>query len=243
VDCTLLAGEHLRSELFGHEAGAFTGASGPREGAFLRADGGTLFLDEVGELPLELQPMLLRALEFRIPPLRERTGDPLLLARHFLPAGRSLSPEARALLAGYPWPGNVRELRHPLERAAALRQAHPGLGPRVHRPAPGQGGAGPVHPQDLGALREVGLSREQGQHPQARGPPLRQGRGRAGAGLPEEGSLAVGAPQEQAAPAGSARREATAPPSGSANSQAWVVGSARGWARSWSPPPSSAARW
>ena len=63
VDCTLLQGEHLRSELFGHVKGAFTGADQDRRGAFERADGGTLFLDEVGELPLELQAPLLRALE------------------------------------------------------------------------------------------------------------------------------------------------------------------------------------
>jgi DNA-binding NtrC family response regulator len=63
VDCTLLTGEHLRSELFGHSKGAFTGATSDHPGAFVRADGGTLFLDEVGEVPLELQPALLRALE------------------------------------------------------------------------------------------------------------------------------------------------------------------------------------
>jgi DNA-binding NtrC family response regulator len=63
VDCTLLAGDHLRSELFGHVKGAFTGADADRDGAFDRADGGTLFLDEVAELPLELQATLLRALQ------------------------------------------------------------------------------------------------------------------------------------------------------------------------------------
>jgi DNA-binding NtrC family response regulator len=62
IDCGGLPPSLIESELFGHEKGAFTGASGEREGAFERADGGTLFLDELGELPLELQPKLLRAL-------------------------------------------------------------------------------------------------------------------------------------------------------------------------------------
>jgi DNA-binding NtrC family response regulator len=65
VDCGAIPSELLESELFGHEKGSFTGASSARDGAFLAAHGGTLFLDEIGELDLELQPKLLRALERR----------------------------------------------------------------------------------------------------------------------------------------------------------------------------------
>ncbi len=65
IDCSALAPTLVESELFGHEKGAFTGATSAQEGAFERAHGGTVLLDEVGELPLELQPKLLRALERR----------------------------------------------------------------------------------------------------------------------------------------------------------------------------------
>jgi transcriptional regulator with GAF, ATPase, and Fis domain len=63
LNCAAIPRELIGSELFGHKKGAFTGATETRRGAFDSADGGTLFLDEIGELPLDLQPVLLRALE------------------------------------------------------------------------------------------------------------------------------------------------------------------------------------
>ena len=63
VNCSALAPSLAESELFGHEKGAFTGASSTRKGRFELADGGTLFLDEIGDLPMELQPKLLRIIQ------------------------------------------------------------------------------------------------------------------------------------------------------------------------------------
>src|SRR5439155_24730301 len=63
LNCGSIPKELVESELFGHERGAFTGATLKRTGVFQEADGGTLFLDEIGELPPALQPRLLRALE------------------------------------------------------------------------------------------------------------------------------------------------------------------------------------
>ena len=65
VDCAALPENLLDAELFGHAKGAFTGAVGARTGAIEAADGGTVFLDEIGELPISMQPKLLRALESR----------------------------------------------------------------------------------------------------------------------------------------------------------------------------------
>jgi len=173
INCAAMPAGLLESELFGHERGAFTGALNQTTGRFQHANTGTLFLDEIGELPLELQPKLLRVLQeqeferlgsartirvdvrivtatnqdlarmvrerkFRadlfyrlnvfpiaMPPLRRRTGDIPLLARHFVErfARRMnkdvdrVSEEVMQLLVRYDWPGNVRELQNVVERA------------------------------------------------------------------------------------------------------------------------------
>jgi DNA-binding NtrC family response regulator len=84
VDCGGLPANLIESELYGHQRGAFTGATQARDGAFVAADGGTLFLDELGELPLELQTRLLGALERRqVQPLgsnRPRSVDTRVIA-------------------------------------------------------------------------------------------------------------------------------------------------------------------
>ncbi len=171
-NCGAITRDLVAGELFGHVRGAFTGATTEgRPGRFELAHGGILCLDEIGELPLEMQPFLLRALEegviyrlgdtqprrvevrllamtnrdllqdvsagrfrrdlyyrigvtkLRIPPLRERGGDILLLAEHFnrvlaqrhgVPA-RRFAPEVQDALLNHDWPGNARELRNLIE--------------------------------------------------------------------------------------------------------------------------------
>jgi two-component system nitrogen regulation response regulator NtrX len=176
LNCAAIPRDLLESELFGYERGAFTGAVTGKKGRLELADRGTLFLDEVGDLSLEAQAKLLRAIEtgeverlggtktarvdvrivaathkdlaaavpegeFRedlyyrlnvlpihVPALRERRGDPTLLAGHFLETfcraeekpQKRLSPEAQQVLEDYHWPGNVRELRNLMERAVVL---------------------------------------------------------------------------------------------------------------------------
>src|SRR6476469_5819648 len=101
-DCGAVPRELIESALFGHVKGSFTGAHADRKGAFAEANGGTIFLDEIGELPIDMQPALLRALDKR--------------------AGRKLvgTTEDLQRLKSYSWPGNVRELRNVIERACVL---------------------------------------------------------------------------------------------------------------------------
>ena len=95
VDCGAIPKDLIESELFGHERGSFTGATQSRIGLFEQADGGTLFLDEIGELPLELQPKLLRALEAREIRAVGSNVPRLVNVRVIAATNRSLADEVR----------------------------------------------------------------------------------------------------------------------------------------------------
>ncbi|HEX4338358.1 MAG TPA: sigma-54 dependent transcriptional regulator [Polyangiaceae bacterium] len=95
-DCGSVAQNLAESELFGHERGAFTGALGAHLGAFERAGGGTVFLDEIGELPLELQPRLLRVLENRTVRRVGGANDRRVDVRVVAATNRSLEAEVAA---------------------------------------------------------------------------------------------------------------------------------------------------
>ncbi|MGB0430158.1 MAG: sigma-54-dependent transcriptional regulator [Bacteroidia bacterium] len=166
----------VESELFGHERGAFTGASSKRIGKFEEANGGTIFLDEIGEMDLSLQAKLLRVLQeksiqrvggsktikldiriiaatnrnlaeyvkegkfredlyyrlqgflIKMPPLRDRENDIIILANYFKSeyaknnrlTELSLTGEAASMLMKHNWPGNVRELKSVIERAIII---------------------------------------------------------------------------------------------------------------------------
>jgi DNA-binding NtrC family response regulator len=176
LNCAAIPEGLLENEIFGHERGAYTGASARKIGKIELAHRGTLFLDEIADLPPASQGKLLRVVEervfervggtgpvevdvrilaatnkdleaavaaksfredlyfriasvtLRLPALRERGGDVLLLAEHFLERYRrelrkpalGLTDAARARLLAYRWPGNVRELANAIERAVIL---------------------------------------------------------------------------------------------------------------------------
>ena len=178
VNCGALSDSLIDAELFGHEAGAFTGAPGARPGWFEAANGGTLFLDEIGDLPTAQQVKLLRVLQERqvvrlgsrkpialdlrlvaatnidlqqavaakhfradlyyrlsvapvsLPPLRQRIGDILPLAQHFVRlfarklggVEAEIDPAAQRALLDYPWPGNIRELENVIHHALIVCQ-------------------------------------------------------------------------------------------------------------------------
>ena len=96
IDCGAIPGPLLESELFGHERGAFTGAIAAREGAFHAASGGTIFLDEIGELSLDMQPKILRALERRHAKPVGATAYEAFDARVIAATNRSLRAEVQA---------------------------------------------------------------------------------------------------------------------------------------------------
>jgi DNA-binding NtrC family response regulator len=95
-DCGAVPPNLIESELFGHEKGSFTGAMMTRQGLFEQADGGTLFLDELGELPIDLQPKLLRALEQREVRRVGSTKAAKVDVRIIAATNRNLEDEVRA---------------------------------------------------------------------------------------------------------------------------------------------------
>lgn len=174
VNCSSIPRQLLESEFFGHVKGAFTDATRDRAGLLVQASGGCIFLDEIGDMPLDLQAKLLRALQqrtvrplghsrevafdarviaatgknlerevaegrfredlyfrlnvlqVRVPPLRDRGRDVLLLAQQFIHRAAStsrpvvgLTPGAARALLAHSWPGNVRELEHCIVAAMA----------------------------------------------------------------------------------------------------------------------------
>jgi transcriptional regulator with GAF, ATPase, and Fis domain len=129
VNCSALSESLAESELFGHTKGSFTDATHDRKGAFECARGGTLFLDEIGDLPISLQPKLLRALENReIRPVGSdrtvKTDVRIVAATHHNLKQQVIEGLFRADLffRQHSWPGNIRELKNVVARGLPLCQ-------------------------------------------------------------------------------------------------------------------------
>src|SRR5467141_1266559 len=132
INCAAIPSGLLESELFGNEGGAFTGAISQKVGRFELADRGTLFLDEIADLPLELQPKLLRVLqeqEFeRLGANRTLRVDVRVVVRYFVQTFSRrqnktveyIPADVMDSLVNYSWPGNIRELENLIERAVLL---------------------------------------------------------------------------------------------------------------------------
>lgn len=176
VNCGAIPAGTINSELFGHEKGSFTGATGERKGYFETVDGGTIFLDEIGEMPQDTQAFLLRVLEsgefirvgsskvlktnvrviaatnvsllenvrkgkfredlyyrlntvpIRVPSLKERREDIMILCRKFASdfaekyktTSIEFDEDSTLLMEHYSWPGNIRELRNAIEQLSVL---------------------------------------------------------------------------------------------------------------------------
>lgn len=116
-DCSAVPHDLIESSLFGHMKGSFTGATGTRKGAFRQANGGTIFLDEIGELSVELQPKLLRALESRSIQMVGGDDYERIDVRVIAATNRNLKKEVRA--------GNFREDLY--YRLAVVRMVLPAL--------------------------------------------------------------------------------------------------------------------
>ena len=149
VDCGSLTKELAPSAFFGHVKGAFTGADNSKKGYFHEAEGGTLFLDEVGNLAMETQQMLLRAIqERRYRPIGDKTDKSFnvrIIAATNEDLGAAVNEKrfrqdllyrlhdfeiTRKTLLTHVWPGNVRELRQKI--MGAVLQAQTGLVTKEH---------------------------------------------------------------------------------------------------------------
>ncbi len=144
VDCGAMSASLIESELFGHERGSFTGAHEAKQGMFEAANGGTIFLDEIGELPLELQPKLLRVLEGKTVTRIGSTRSTRLDLRIIAATNRDLRAEVNAGTFRSDLFYRISTLR---VRVPALRERPEDLAPlvdRFYRELAGEDAAPPV---------------------------------------------------------------------------------------------------